>query len=180
MLSCTVCYTLCLYYMLHLFLCKSVWMCSLVCVPLCLRPDGCGGVQTAEPVTVTNSAKTDTRGRLWYSLHQVIQQRAWPQCERAGHQQNRELWAFPERSMNVSTLECQPLALSIRLCVNWTDGYKDRYRHTHTWKRPSIRPGKPDRHLTLDPPPPPSPNPNPLSSLTLLIQLLLFYTTVHP
>ncbi len=36
--------------------------CNLVCVPLCLWPDGCGSVQTVEPVTVTNLTNTDTRG----------------------------------------------------------------------------------------------------------------------
>lgn len=75
-------------------------------------------------------------------------------------------------------LECQPLPLNIWPYVSETGGYVDTQRrgqaHTHTWKRPSTRPGRPDRHLTLEPIPLPNLQPshciadsNPLSSLTL-------------
>ena len=57
-------------------------------------------------------------------------------------------------------LECQPLPLSIWRCV-WM-GHTETGTSTHTWKRASVRPGRPDRHLTLVPIPPPYQSPTPI------------------
>lgn len=59
-------------------------------------------------------------------------------------------------------LECQPLPLSIRLCVWMGHTQTGTSTHTHTWKRASVRPGRPDRHLTLEPIPPPYQSPTPI------------------